>query len=175
MEFALPTWHSPFFFKALCMHRNGTVQSGCTYQRDGDVIFPLLTLKWSAKPDFTHDTHCQLSNLQMSFLRNPQEKHFIFPAAVFDFTMQNYPSARCTQQCDNLKNKTKPKPGVHRMVARKVCSLFNVKLGWGGDTFKRTCKKLYSTEHGKSFKALCHQLSATTLCFNLKKCQEPSP
>lgn len=118
---------------------------------------------------FTHDTHCQLSNLQMSFLRNTQEKHFTFPAAVFDFTMQNYPSARCTQQCDNLKNKTKPKPGVHRMVARKVCSLFNVKLGWGGDTFKRTCKKLYSTEHGKSFKALCHQLSATTLLFQPKK------
>lgn len=55
------------------------------------------------------------------------------------------------------------------MVARKASSLFNVKQRWGRGTSKRTFKELYSTEHGKSFKALCHQLSAATLVFQPKK------
>lgn len=55
------------------------------------------------------------------------------------------------------------------MVARKASSLFNVKQGWGRGTLKRTCKKSHSTEHGKSFKALCHHLSAAPLGFQPKK------
>lgn len=118
------------------------------------AVWPYLPIGWRcdlSTPDlevvskatcYTYDTGYQLSNLQMPFLRNTQEKHYIFPGAVFDFTMQNNPPAYCVQQCHNLKNKTKPKPGLHRMVARKASSLFNVKLGWGRGTFKRTCKKL---------------------------------
>lgn len=59
---------------------------------------------------FTYDTGWQLSSLQMSFLRNTQEKHFIFPAAVFDFTIQIKPPAYFAQQCDNFKKTQNQNP-----------------------------------------------------------------
>lgn len=74
------------FFKAFSMHRNCTFQSGCTYQYDGDVIFPLL--KWSVKPDILHLIQADSSQIcECIFWETPWRN----PGAVFDFTIQNNP------------------------------------------------------------------------------------
>lgn len=74
------------FFKAFSMHRNCTFQSGCTYQYDGDVIFPLL--KWSVKPDILHLIQADSSQIcKCIFWETPWRN----PGAVFDFTIQNNP------------------------------------------------------------------------------------